>query len=314
MSRRGWLLFTVMCVVWGIPYLLIKVAVEQVSPAEVVFARTSLAALVLIPLALRARAVRPALRAWRPLLLFAALEMAGPWYLLAHAEQDLSSSLTGLLVAAVPLVSAVVARGLGESDRLDRGRVIGLGVGLAGVAVLLGVDVRGDLLAVGAVGVTVLGYATAPLLITRSLARVPAVGVNAVALSCAALLYLPFGAPGLISDPPTGRAALALVGLGLICTALALVLFFRLIAEVGSQRALVITFVNPAVAVVLGITLLDEPFTVGTAIGFPLVLLGCALATRRNRAITVGRPQSAGEPALAVPDTGGRDAAAALDR
>ncbi len=305
-----------MCLVWGVPYLLIKVAVEEVSASEVVLARTLLAVVVLLPLALRAGAVRPALRAWRPLLLFAALEMAGPWFLLAHAEQDLSSSLTGLLVAAVPLVSAVAARVLREDDRLDRGRLVGLGVGLAGVAVLLGVDVRGDLLAVGAVGLTVLGYAFGPLVITRSLAHVPATGVNAVALSMTALLYLPVGGPRLVEDPPSLQPALALLALGLVCTALALVLFFALIAEVGAQRALVITFVNPAVAVVLGIALLDEPFTLGTALGFPLVLLGCALATRRDRPQV---PQPAGEPAVGVPaaamhETGQRDAAAPLDR
>jgi len=282
-TRRAWLLFGVMCVVWGVPYLLIKVAVAEISPAELVLARTTLGAAVLLPWAVRSGALAPALRAWRPLLLFAALEMAGPWFLLAHAERDLSSSLTGLLVAAVPLVAAVAGRAIGESDRLDRVRVAGLLVGLLGVALLLGLDVRGsDLPAVGAVALTVIGYATGPLVVSRSLRNIPSQGVNAAALTVTAVLFLPFGVAS-YDGLPSGRVILAVLGLGLVCTALALVLFFALIAEAGPHRALVITFVNPAVAVALGIALLGETFTVGTAVGFPLVLLGCLLATRRGR-------------------------------
>jgi len=219
--------------------------------------------------------------------------MAGPWFLLATAEQDLSSSLTGLLVASVPLVAAVAGRALGEADRLDRTRVAGLLVGLVGVGVLLGLDVRGDLLAVGAVGLTVLGYALGPLVVSRALSDVPSVGVNAAALGATALLFLPLGVPA-YGGLPSGRVVLAVLALGLVCTALALVLFFALIAAAGPQRALVITFVNPAVAVALGIAFLDEPFTAGTAIGFPLVLAGCVLATRRSAPAV---PQAAAEPA-----------------
>ena len=284
MSRRGWLLFAVMCVIWGVPYLLIKVAVEEVTPVELVFLRSALGALVLLPWALRGRAFGPALRAWRPLLLFAVLEMAGPWLLIAYAEQSLSSSLAGLLVAAVPLVAALAGRAVGEADRLDRSRVAGLLVGFAGVAVLLGLDVRGDLLAVGAMGLVVLGYATAPLLVSGALREVPASGVTVTALGATALVYLPLAVAGAGGPLPSTTALAAVAALGLVCTALALVLFFALIAEAGPHRALVITYVNPAVAVALGIALLGEPFTLGTAVGFPLVLVGCVLATRRSRA------------------------------
>ncbi len=176
---------------------------------------------------------------------------------------------------------------------------------MLGVGVLLGLDVGGgDLLAVGAVGLTVLGYATAPLMVSRSLKDVPASGVNATALAATALLYLPIALPRLLDGPaPSAKVSAAIVTLGLVCTALALVLFFALINEVGSNRALVITFVNPAVAVLLGIALLDEPFTAGTAIGFPLVLLGCVLATRRTApAVTPAAPdQPAGEPLVVEP-------------
>ncbi len=269
---------------------------------ELAFARTALGAAVLLPWAVHAGALAPALRAWRPVLLFAVLEMAGPWYLLAQAETVLSSSLTGLLIAAVPLVAALAGRLVGEADRLDRTRLLGLGVGLAGVGVLLGLDVEGGhLLAVGAVALTVLGYATAPLVINRALREVSAVGVNAAALSAAALVFLPLAAPRLDDGLPSGRVVLAVLALGLGCTALALLLFFRLIAEVGPHRALVITYVNPAVAVALVIGLLGEPFTAGTALGHPLVLLGCALATRRSR---TARVQPAAEPATTLVDGG----------
>lgn len=285
MSRRGTALFIAMCLIWGAPYLLIKVAIEQLSPVEVVFLRCVLAAAVLVPWAAASGQLRPVLRHWRPVLLFTVLEMTVPWLLLPYAEQSLTSSLTGLLVAGVPMVAALAGRLTGDADRLDRSRLFGLALGMAGVAALLGLDVAGgQLLAVVAVAVVVVGYATGPLVVSRSLRDVPGVGVSAVALTATALVYLPFAAGPLVREPPpTARVVVAVVLLGLLCTAVALLLFFALIREVGPNRALAITFVNPAVALLLGITLLGEPLTTGMLVGFPLVLLGCVLATRRSR-------------------------------
>lgn len=285
MSRRGWVLFVAMSLIWGVPYLLIKVAVQELSPTTLVFLRCALAAAVLLPWAVARRQVRPVLRHWKPLLAFTVLEMTGPWLLLAYAEQTLSSSLTGLLVAVVPIVAAVAGRLAGEQDRLDGVRLAGMALGVFGVAALLGLDIGGgQLLAVGAVALVVIGYGTAPLIVTRSLQGVPSTGISAVALTLTALVYLPFAAPPLARGPLPGDDVVGAVALlALLCTVAALLLFFALIREVGPTRALVITFVNPAVAVLLGITLLDEPLTVGTVVGFPLVLLGCVLATRRNR-------------------------------
>lgn len=285
MSRRGWVLFVAMSLIWGVPYLLIKVAVQELSPTTLVFLRCALAAAVLLPWAVARRQVRPVLRHWKPLLAFTVLEMTGPWLLLAYAEQTLSSSLTGLLVAVVPIVAAVAGRLAGEQERLDGVRLAGMALGLLGVAALLGLDLGGgELLAVGAVALVVVGYGTAPLVVTRSLQGVPSTGISAVALALTALVYLPFAAPQLTRGPlPGGDVVGAVALLALLCTVAALLLFFALIREVGPTRALVITFVNPAVAVLLGITLLDEPLTVGTLVGFPLVLLGCMLATGRSR-------------------------------
>ncbi|MFL6094737.1 MAG: DMT family transporter, partial [Blastococcus sp.] len=255
MSRRGWALFLAMSVIWGIPYLLIKVAVDEVSPVVVVFARCAVGAAILLPWTIAKGQLRPALRHWRALLLFTLLEMAGPWLLLSYAETSLSSSLTGLLVATVPFVAALAARVAGEDERLTPVRLIGMGIGVVGIAALLGLDVGGaQLLPIVAVALSVVGYATAPLVISRSLPEVPGVAASAIALGVTAVVYAPFAIPrfGRLAEA-SGPALLSLAGLGAVCTALALALFFALIREVGPQRALVITFVNPAVAVLLGV-------------------------------------------------------------
>jgi drug/metabolite transporter (DMT)-like permease len=300
-SRRGWMLFLTMSVIWGIPYLLIKVAVDEVSPIVVVFARCVVGAALLLPWTVATGQLRPALRHWRALLLFTVLEMAAPWLLLSYAEQSLSSSLTGLLVATVPFVAALAARLTGEEERLTPIRLVGMGIGVVGIVALLGLDVEGiNLLALIAVALTVIGYATGPLVISRALPEVPGAAASSIALFVTAVAYAPFAVPQLdqVADA-SSLALLSLVGLGAICTALALALFFVLIREVGPQRALVITFVNPAVAVLLGVLLLDEPFTLGIAIGLPVVLVGCVLATRRSPVRT--QPSELSDVDAAVP-------------
>ncbi|MGY1604947.1 DMT family transporter [Geodermatophilus sp. SYSU D00815] len=296
MSRRGWVLFVAMSLVWGVPYLLIKVAVEDLSPVMVVFGRCVVGAALLLPWALAKGWVRPALRHWRPLLAFTALEMTAPWLLLSYAEQTLTSSLTGLLIATVPFVAAVAARVAGDEDRLTPVRLLGMGIGVVGIVALLGLDVAGaHLLPIVAVAFVVVFYAVAPMIVSRKLPEVPGVAASAIALTVTAAVYAPFAVPQLddaVAAPPA--ALLSVVALGVVCTALALAVFFALIREVGPQRALVITFVNPAVAVVLGVLLLGEPFTLGIALGLPLVLVGCVLATRRNA------PQPAEEPVEAA--------------
>src|SRR3954469_7180013 len=248
-----------MSVIWGVPYLLIKVAVGELTPVLVVFGRCAAGAAILLPLALAQGGGRPALRHWKALLLFTVLEMAGPWLLLSYAEQTLSSSLTGLLVATTPFVAALAGRIAGDGDRLTAVRLVGMGLGVVGIVTLLGLDVSGaELLPIAAVALTVVGYATGPMVVTRALPEVPGVAASAIALSVTAVVYAPFAVPQLgdVAGAPA-TALLAVVALGVVCTALALAVFFLLIREVGPQRALVITFVNPAVAVVLGVLLLD---------------------------------------------------------
>jgi drug/metabolite transporter (DMT)-like permease len=294
MSRRGWVLFIAMSVIWGVPYLLIKVAVGEVSPVILVFARCVVGAALLLPWTIAKGQLRPALKHWRALLLFTVLEMAGPWFLIAYAEGTLSSSLTGLLVAGVPFVAALAGRLAGEEERLTPIRILGMALGVVGIAVLLGLDLEGaQLLPLLAIGLVLIGYATGPLVVSRALPEVPGVAASSIALVVTAVVYAPFALSEFDQlDDVSTPAWLSLVALGVVCTALALALFFALIREVGPQRSLVITFVNPAVAVLLGVMLLDEPFTLGIALGLPLVLVGCVLATRRS---TSGRPEPSTE-------------------
>ena len=297
MSRKALVLFAVMCVVWGIPYLLIKVAVSGISPASLVFLRTGIGALLLVPIAIARREVRPILPAWRWVIAYTVAELAIPWFLLSSAETRLSSSLSGLLVAAVPLFGALLAWVTRSEHQLDGRRLVGLGVGFAGVAVLLGFDVSGhDLLAVGEIGVCAVGYAVGPMIIARKLSHLPSVGVVAASLAFAALVYAPVGIIQLGDSHPTTRVLASAVTLGVVCTAVAFVLFFALIAEIGPVRATVITYLNPAVALVLGVTILDEPLRIGAVLGFALILAGSYLATRRKpEAVTpAGKTASAG--------------------
>ena len=283
MTRAAWLLFAAMSVIWGIPYLFIKIAVGELSPAAVAGSRTLLAALVLIPLAARQGVLRPAARAWRWVAAFGLLEMAGPWLLLGHAETRVSSGFAGLMIATVPVVGVLVARLRGDPHAFARVRLLGLGVGVLGVVCLVGLDSLAghlDALSILELLLVAIGYAVAPVIASTRLAGVPSLGVIACAIAGVAVLYLPWTVTELAGGLPSTDVVVSIVVLGLLCTAVAFVLFFQLIAEAGPVRATVFTFLNPAVAIALGILVLGEPLTVGTLVGFPLVLLGAYWATR----------------------------------
>jgi len=291
MSRRGWILFSAMCVIWGIPYLLIKVAVREIGPAELVFVRTALGAILLLPIALARKELRASLRSWLPLLVYTLVEIGVPWLLLSDAERHVDSSFTGLVIAGVPLVAAILARLTSRGERLTASRLGGLLIGFAGVALLLGFHrgTGGVIPTLELLGVVVC-YAAGPLIVERRLADVPRYGVAAASLVAGAVLFAPVSVPklpGLVRDMSPGPA-LAVLGLAVICTALAFVLFFALIAEVGGVRATVITFVNPAVAVLLGALVLGEDITPLTGAAFALILAGSVLATRRPHATDPG--------------------------
>ncbi|MHC2998701.1 DMT family transporter [Microbacterium sp. HJ5] len=281
-DTRAWVLFAIMALVWGIPYLFIKVAVDSYSPAAVVAGRTLIGAVLLLPFALRQKALRAAFSKIGWVLAFGAIEMAGPFLLLGHAEQTLPSGLTGLLVATVPLFAALIAFGGGDRSVLRPARAGGLVIGFAGVAVIvagpgLAIEGGGGLIAVGEVLLVAVLYAIAPFIVAHKLKDVPALGTITLSLFAVGIFYLPIG---LLTQHqvPTLDATLALIALGVVCTAVAFIVFFALIARVGPVRAPLFTYVNPVVAIILGTIILGEHLTLGLLIGFPLVILGCWLA------------------------------------
>jgi len=284
MSRRGLILFVAMSIIWGTPYLLIRVAVRELTPETLVFARTLPAAVLLVPVAVRRGQLRPLLRRWPWIVAYTAVELALPWLFLSRAEQHLTSSTAGLLIATVPLVAVVLYRLVSpDTERLSPRRLLGLVVGFAGVGALVGIDLHGtDLAAVAEVAVPAVGYALGPLIISRRLSDLPSLGVVTASVTLTAVVY----APAALTHWPTHvtlEVFGAVAGLAFGCTALAFLLFFALIAEIGPARSTVITYLNPAVAVLLGVVLLGEPFTTGIAVGFPLILVGSVLATRSRR-------------------------------
>jgi len=278
-TRRGWSLFLALSVIWGLPYLLIRVAVTELTPASLVFLRTSIAAVLLLPAVLKSSRLRSLLPRWRPILLFTLVEVAVPWWLLSDAERRITSSLSGLLVASVPLVGALLSRTTRGHQPLGARGLAGLALGFAGVLAVVGLDLRGDVAAILEIALVVLGYSVGPLIISRRLADLPSLDVVAVSLAACALFYAPVGIAQLPATLPSTAVLAAVAVLGVVCTALAFLLFFGLIAEVGPVRATVVAYVNPAIAVLAGVALLGEPLTLGTGLGFVLILAGSWLAT-----------------------------------
>ncbi len=291
MTRRGWVLFASLGLIWGIPYLLIKVAVEDVDPGFVVFVRVALGALVLLPIVLVRRQVGLLRGHWRWIVVFALVEITMSFWALNWAEQHIASSFAAILIATVPTVGAILARWAGLSASLSAQRIVGLAIGFFGVGALVGLDVEGtSLLAVAAVGLTVIGYALGPVVIAKFLSDVPSLPVIAAALLVNTVIFAPVAWITRPTEPVPAQTWAAMAVLGIVCTALAFVLFFGLIHEVGAPRAQVITYVNPAVAVILGVIVLGEPLTIGMVVGFPLVLLGSYLATRGGPAVVDPEP------------------------
>jgi len=297
-----------MSVIWGIPYLLIKIAVGGVPVPVLVFARVGVGAALLLPVALRRGELAAVRSAWRWLVVFALVEIIAPWFVLSEAERTISSSLTGLLVASVPIIVAVLSLLTRTGDRIGPVRWIGLLIGLGGVALLAGPNLvgsqatAGTARAVGEVLFVALCYATGPLIANRKLTDVPPIGMTAACLAFAAVLYAPAAALTWPSSVPSAGVLLSLAGLAVVCTAAAFGIFFRLIAEVGPARASVITYINPAVAVTLGVLVLGERVTPVMLAAFGTILAGSVLATRPAR--RVAAEQDAGLAAGMEQDPG----------
>jgi drug/metabolite transporter (DMT)-like permease len=294
MTRRGLVLFALMSVIWGIPYLFIRVVVAEVSPSFLVLARTSLATAILLPIALSRVDILPILARWRWLVAFAAVEIAIPWIALGSAEQHLSSSLTGLLIAGVPLVGTLIALATGSAQRTGSLGWVGLLIGLLGVAAIVGGDFgSADPIAFLEVAVVVVGYAAGPAILSRRLNGLPSIGVMALSLGLCMLVYIPIAALQWPTAVPSATVIGSIVVLAVICTAAAFLLFAALIDEIGPVRATVITYMNPFVAGVLGVVVLGETLTPSMIVGSILVIGGSALATRREETAAVTEPAAA---------------------
>ena len=283
MSRRAWLAFAATSLIWGIPYLFIKIAVDGgVPPAAVAWTRVTLAAAVLLVLAWRAGTL-PSLRGRvRWLVAYAVAEISIPFPLIALGEQHVASSLTAILIASVPLIIALLALRFDPAERATGMRLFGLLLGFGGVVALMGLDVSGnpdELLGALAILGAAVGYAIGPLVLKHRLVDLDPRATMGGSLAIASLILAPAAALTAPSEAPTGGAIASIVVLGLLCTAVAFVIFNVLIADAGPGRALVITYVNPLVAVALGVTLLDERPGAGAVAGLLLILAGSWLST-----------------------------------
>ena len=287
MSRKGWGLFALVGVLWGVPYMFMKIAVEELAVPVIVFSRLLIGALVLIPLAFHQKTITAALKYWPYIAFYAVLEMVIPWTLITTAQKDLSSGVVALLVATVPIWATLFAHHTGDSTAAHRTRILGIALGFIGIAFLVGFESFndvGNIRALIQVLIASVSYAYAVNMITRKAPGASGIAINGIAMSLSALLFAPFALTHLPKTMPSTEAVMATIGLGIICTALAFWVFFLVLDEIGPARASLVVYPNTAVAVVLGIFLLDEALTLAIAIGLPMVLLGSYFASRKPEA------------------------------
>jgi drug/metabolite transporter (DMT)-like permease len=287
MSRRGWFLFILVGFLWGIPYLFIKIAVDPdngFSPAAVVCLRTAIGAAILIPLAMRQGQLGAAIRGIKYVAPYALLEMIGPWILIGTAEQKISSGLAGLLIASVPIWATIFASMRGDKTVWHHMRLLGIVVGFVGLIAVVGFEsIKGssDPISIAMVLVAAIGYSYAVMMVQGALPHVSGIAINAVAMAITTIFYLPLTIIQWPTHEISTEAINAIIGLGVLSTGAAFVAFFALAAIIGVARGSLVTYLNTAFAVVLGVIILDEPFTTGMAIGLPLVLIGSYFASRK---------------------------------
>ena len=289
MSRRGWFLFILVGFLWGIPYLFIKVAVDPdngFTPAIVVCLRTAIGAAILIPIAIKQKQLMPAIRGIKYVAPYALLEMIGPWILISTAQKKIDSGLAGLLISTVPIFAAIITSLRGDHSVWQFKRIVGIVVGFLGLILVVGIEsITGtsDPLSIAMVILASMGYAYAVIMVTSNLPLVDGIAINGLAMALTTI----FWAPVAIAQWPSSismNSALSLIALGIFSTAFAFILFFKLMDEIGPARGSLVTYLNTAVAVVLGVIILREPLTVGIIVGLPLVLIGSYLASRKSPA------------------------------
>ena len=285
MSRRAYFHFAVSGLFWGIPYLLMKVAVADIPPAVIVCGRVLIGAAILIPIAIHQKVLMDAIRGWRFVLPYAIFEMMIPWILITNAEKKISSGLAGLLIATVPIWSTIFASMSGDKTVWHSKRLVGMLVGFIGLIGLVGYESiigSSDPLSIAMMLVAAISYSYAVNTISQKLPDVSGIAINGLAMVITSIAYAPLM---IVQFPEVStvstESAVSLLALGVFCTALAFISFFIVLKEIGPARASIGTYVNTAIAVVLGVLILSEPLTIGIMIGLPLVMIGSFLASRK---------------------------------
>lgn len=284
MTRRSLFNFGLVGLLWGIPYLLMKVAVEDFPPAAVVAGRTLIGASILIPVALYRKTFKGAVLGIKYVAFYALMEMIGPWILITTAEQKIDSGLAGLLVSTVPIFATIITSLRGDHSVWQVKRILGIVVGFIGLILVVGIESlsgNSDPLSIAMVILASMGYAYAVIMVTSNLPLVDGIAINGLAMAITTVFWTPFA----IAQWPTSislNSTLSLLALGVFSTAFAFILFFKVMAEIGPARGSLVTYLNTAIAVVLGVIILREPLTVGIIVGLPLVLIGSYLASRKN--------------------------------
>jgi len=287
MSGGAWLAFAALGLIWGVPYFFIKLAVQELSPVMVAWSRIVLATLILLPVAWRRGALHSVRAHFGPICAFSVMEFVIPFTAISLGERWIGLSVTAILIAMVPFSVTLIARFFGLHERLGAWRTLGLALGLVGVVALVGFGPVSGLrgwAGVACMGLATIGYAVGPLIVQRHLADMDALGPVAASLSVASLLLLPLALLTFPRHWPSAYAVGSIAVLGVVCTAIAMQVMFYLIRHAGAARASLITYINPAVATLLGVVVLHEHLGAGGMAAFALILIGSWLATRERKA------------------------------
>ena len=287
MKRSSWINFGLVSVLWGVPYLLIRVAVApgQFTPAFVVFSRVTIGAALLIPYAIKRGTFKPALKQFKWVAAYGLLEMVGPWGFISQGETKLNSGLAALLSATVAIWATLLNGALGDKTVFHSSRLIGLAVGFIGICFVVGLEsVQGkvNIAAIFLLLLAAMGYAIAPTLVRHKIPDLDGAAVNGLALLTTSIIYLPFAISQWPHHHIRANSIYSIIALGIFPTAICFVFFFKLMADIGIARASLIAYVNTGVAVLLGVIVLHEKLTTGMLIGLPMVMIGSYYASRKR--------------------------------
>lgn len=292
MSRKSLFYFLLVGFLWGIPYFLMKVAVEEIPPSAIVAGRTLIGAAILIPVALYRKTFKGAVLGFKFVAFYALLEMIGPWILISTAQKKIDSGLAGLLISTVPIFAAIITSMRGDHTVWQFRRMFGIVVGFIGLIAVVGIESfsgNSHPASIAMMIMAAMGYSYAIIMVTTNLPLVDGIAINGLAMAITSIFWAPLAIAQWPSQV-TLKPALSLIALGVLCTALAFLVFFKLLVEIGPARGSLVTYLNTSVAVVLGVIVLNEPITIGLIIGLPLVLIGSYLASKKTQSDIVAKP------------------------